>query len=134
MANERYIALVEKLIEMSKKNALVWKYLDTESDLCNGMDWKVKPNDMFALLGDLSNTVYFDSENSFVCHRDGTYLVLFMKASSTTPSLYVVPHTYKGVVVLRPGEYGEYNTRLFNIVKSSFPHADTFIEKFLSEE
>lgn len=134
MVNDKYIALVEKLIKMSKKNALSWKYLDTESDLCDGMDWKVTPTAVFALLGDLSDTVYFDGENSFVCRRDGTYLVLFMEASSTTPSLYVVPHTYKGVVVLKPGEYGEYTTRLFNIVKSSFPHADSFIDKFLSEE
>lgn len=134
MANERYIAFVEKLIEMSKKNALPWKYLDTAADLCAGMDWTVESSSIFVMLGEPARTKHFDSENSFVCHRDGTYLVLFTRANGAMPSLYIVPHTYKGIVVLKPEEYGEYVTRLFNIVKSSFPHADTFIDKFLSEE
>lgn len=134
MVSEKYIAFIEKLIEMTKRNALAWSYLDTEPDLCKGMEWTVDTRDVLSIFADVTNVKRYDDEESFVCRREGTYIVLFMKSNSATPSLYVIPHTYKSVAILKPDEYGEYITRLYNLVKSGFPQADTFIDTFLSEE
>lgn len=134
MANTKYISFVEKLIELTKKNAIGWSYLDTEPELCKGMEWAVDTRDVYSLFGEMVHIKHYDGENSFAAHKEGTYIVLFTKNNSTMPLLYVVPHTYKGVVVLKPDEYGEYITRLFNLVKSGFPHADNFIDDFLSAE
>ena len=39
--------------------------------------------------------------------------------------------TYKKEVEFSPDEYGEYITRLLNLVQSQFPSADAFIDDFL---
>lgn len=134
MANEKYVAFIEKLIEMTKMRKLAWAYLDKNDTLCKGMEWKTETRSLLMMLDDTISTKHFDSENSFVCRRGSTYVVLLMKSGVSVPALYVVPNTYKGVVVLRADDYGEYITRLFNLVKSGFPHADTFIDEFLAEE
>lgn len=43
----------------------------------------------------------------------------------------VILETYKKVVEFSPDEYGEYITRLLNLVQSQFPSADAFIDDFL---
>ena len=56
----------------------------------------------------------------------------FSYVSTNQPaSLFIVPETYKKVVEFSPDEYGEYITRLLNLVQSQFPSADAFIDDFL---
>lgn len=46
-------------------------------------------------------------------------------------TLYVIPRTFKKVVILSPDLYGEFITRLLNLVQSKFPSGDAFIDSFL---
>ena len=135
MDNINYAAFIDKVINMTKEHALSWAYLDTEEALCKGMNWMATSRETsFLALTDILVAKHFDEENSFVCCRDDTYIVLFVGARNSLPTLYVIPYTYKGSVVLKPEEYGEYTTRLHNLVKRQFPHADNFIADFLAEQ
>lgn len=135
MDNNNYISFIDKVIDMTKEHALSWAYLDTEEALCKGMNWQATSREnAFLSLTDVLVTKHFDDENSFVCCKSDTYLVLFVGSRSSLPVLYVIPYTYKGYVILKPEEYGEYITRLHNLVKRQFPHADDFIASFLSEQ
>lgn len=77
-------------------------------------------------------------QRTFEGHRnsiivDGLRSNKLLKDVSTNQpaSLFIVPETYKKVVEFSPDEYGEYITRLLNLVQSQFPSADAFIDDFL---
>ena len=53
---------------------------------------------------------------------------------TTTSTDFIVPGTYKKIVELAPEDYGEYITRLLNLVQSQFPSADAFIDDFLKDK
>ena len=57
--------------------------------------------------------------------------ILSYVSTNQPASLFIVPETYKKVVEFSPDEYGEYITRLLNLVQSQFPSADAFIDDFL---
>lgn len=136
MADTKYIDFIEKVITKTKENDLEWAYLDTEPDLCKAMNWLpastsapwfLQPNANFL------STLCKDAE-SFVCKYRSTFIVLLVNSDSSLPIMFVIPKEYKGIVQLLPGEYGEYTTRLHNLIKKRFPHGDQFIDDFLTEE
>lgn len=122
MAEKKYIGFIEKLIKQTKANELEWAYLDSYDPLFKNMRW----TDNFI---EMPN---FDTEKSFFTNINSYYVVLLTDMNSFT-DLYVVPSTYKNVRVLKAEEYGEYTTRLYNLVRSRFPDAEAFITKFLNE-
>ena len=70
---------------------------------------------------------------SFACDKVvQTYVVLYVW-NNNPAKLYVVPNTYKKVVKLEPDEYGEYITRLLNLVQSQFPSGEAFIDSILNQ-
>lgn len=133
MAEKRYIKFIEKLIEETKKTNLKWDYLDSNKPLCYSMNWaggNVLTTMAVALSGNTDTVFRFDKENSFCCKIRDNYVVLFVEDSNPA-TLYVIPPTFRSIVQLTPDEYGEYVTRLFNLVQSQFPSADAFIDSFL---
>ena len=62
----------------------------------------------------------------------GFVLTIFVSIRTSKISK-ILKHTetYKKVVEFSPDEYGEYITRLLNLVQSQFPSADAFIDDFL---
>ena len=72
----------------------------------------------------------FNTEDSFYANKNGTNIVIYVSTNQPA-SLFIVPETYKKVVEFSPDEYGEYITRLLNLVQSQFPSADAFIDDFL---
>ena len=134
MSNTNYIAFIERIIEMTKSNSLRWDYLDKKIELYQGMDW-IQTKTRFDGFFGTKEVEYpnFDDENSFYAQIDGTYIVLRV-CDKKPANLYVVPYTYKKVVKLSADIYGEYITRLMNIVQSKFPSAENFIDAFLKNE
>ena len=118
MELKTYIAFVEKLIADTKNGSIEWVYLDTEVGFCKNMGlWD---------FGDFE----FDTSLSFYTKQQSTHLAI-VQSRSKPAELYVVPPTFKNVVLLQSSNLGEYVTRLQNVVASKFPAADTFIEDFL---
>lgn len=135
MDNNTYVMFIEKVIAMTKKNELKWKYLDTDEKLCKGMNWRPSNKDNILLsVTESMIAKHFDDENSFMCCKNDVYFVLFVGNNNTIPTLHIIPYTYKGTVMLKPDIYGDYITRLHNLVKRQFPHADNFIMDFINEK
>ena len=132
MDNEKYISFLKKIIEDTKENKIQWRYLDSNISLYEGMEW-TKMKTEFGLFPPKEH-VYpnFDTENSFYTSIIDTYVVLLVHINQPA-ILYVVPKTYKKVVVLNPDEYGELITRLLNLVESQFPTGENFIEEYVSK-
>lgn len=132
MDNERYVFLLEKIIEDTKENKVVWHYLDSNYSLYEGMNW-TKTKTEFGFFP-AKEKVYpnFDVENSFYTLIRDTYIVLLVY-SNQPAILYVVPKTYKRVVALSPDKYGELITRLLNLVESKFPDGEDFIEEYIGK-
>ena len=128
-----YIAFIEQIIEMTKNNSLTWDYLDSHTKLYQGMKWTQSRTQFDVFLGSKEvERPNFDDENSFYTKIDNTYIVLYARDKSPA-NLYVVPYTYKNVVIMTADMYGEYITRLMNIVQSKFPSAKSFIDSFLNK-
>lgn len=135
MANneERYIVFLEEILRKTKEKEISWKYLDGEQWLYKGMNW-VKRYSRFGISGEqVTLRPGFDTENSFYCVIQGTYLVLLVQ-SDQPATFYIVPGTLKNVVILTADEYGALITRLLNIVRSFFPDGETFIDAILKEK
>lgn len=118
MELKTYIAFVEKLIADTKIGDIEWVYLDTQTKFCNAMD--------FWHFGEFT----FDTARSFYTKQNSTHLAI-VQSGSKPADLYVIPPTFKNIVVLQSSDLGEYVTRLQNVVASQFPAADTFIQDFL---
>lgn len=133
MAEKKYLDFIRKIIQQTKENVLQWDYLDTNKPLYEGMGWvnkKINYNFFYSNTETISPN--FDVEDSFFTRIDGMSVVLFVRQEELA-KLYVVPNTYRKVVILTPDEYGEYITQLFNIVQSKFPNAELFIDEFLGK-
>ena len=82
----------------------------------------------------MKKTYIRHEENSFYAKINETYVVLRVRRANLPADLYVVPYTYKRVVKMAADEYGEYITRLMNLVQNEFPDGKSFIDKLLAEE
>lgn len=133
MAEKKYLDFIRKIIQQTKENVLQWDYLDTNKPLYEGMGW-VNKKINYNFLSPSTETILpnFDVEDSFFTRIDGMSVVLFVQHGELA-KLYVVPNTYRKVVILTPDEYGEYITQLFNVVQSKFPNAESFIDEFLGK-
>lgn len=132
MADDRYANFLEKVLELTKSCTLSWKYLDGNKSLCEGMKWIRTFSGVGAFL--ISNDVIFDfnTEKSFYCRSDDTYVVLLVDGTQPA-NIYIVPSTFKNIVFLSAEIYGDIITRLLNVVQSQFPDGETFIDNFLKE-
>ena len=115
---------MQSLITKTKSKKIIWKYLDGNKTLCDAMGWLEHD-----VLFDVTHPT-FDIENSFYFEADGTFVVLYV-ADNNPPEVYVLPYTFRNGRCITANEYGEYITRLSNIVKMQFPSADRFIEDFV---
>ena len=133
MSNEKNIKVIEKIIDQTKKHQIKWDYLDNKPEIYQGMEWIRTKTQFDAFLGTKEKEyLAFDRENSFYTCLKNTYIVIKSPINSPA-SLYIVPETFKKVVVMPAGEYGEYVTYLLNLVHSQFPDARDFIDDFLND-
>ena len=130
MAEQKYVDFIEGIINRTKEKKISWRYLDSNESLYEGMRW-TKTRSEYVMFGTNKEVTSpdFDVESSFYAAIRNMFVVIYVWGSHPA-KLYVVPNTYKKVVTLTPDEYGEYITRLLNIVQSQFPNAETFIEEF----
>lgn len=134
MADQRYVAFIEGLIQQTKEKKLSWRYLDQNERLYAGMGWTRAKATYGLFTGGHEELVHdFNREDSFFANIGDMYVVLYVWGSQPA-KLYVVPNTYKKVTTLTPEEYGEHITRLLNLVQSQFPSAEAFIDKFLGNQ
>lgn len=129
---DKYTEFLEEILRRTKENKLSWNYLDKANSLYEGMNWTRRSTE-YGLFGKQVNLYPdFDTENSFYCSIDKTYLVLLV-CNNQPATFYVVPATFKNVVILAADEYGGLITRLLNLVRSFFPDGEVFIDSFLRE-
>ena len=135
MADQRYIDFIEAIIERTKNNQLDWYYLDKNESLYKGMEWTKTTIEygLFPTSGKEKIVADFNQEDSFYAHLGEMYIVIYVWRDQPA-KFYIVPNTYKKVTCLTPDEYGDYITRLLNLVQSQFPNAETFIDSFLKKE
>lgn len=132
MADQRYVDFLNKLIDETKNRKIGWKYLDTNKPLYNGMEWTETTHEFNLFAGSTEKvSINFNKEDSFYANENGTYIVIYVLGNQPA-KLYVIPETYKKIVILNPDEYGEYITRLLNLVQSQFPNAEAFIDDYLN--
>ena len=133
MADQRYIKFIEYIISLTKQAEISWKYLDSNKALYESMHWVTEGEEKWSLLGNRT-VLYpeFNREESFYVGINDANVVLLVR-NSEPASMYVVPYTYKKVVQLDADEYGEYITRLHNLVESQFPDGETFIDNLLAQ-
>lgn len=134
MVDQRYVNFLNKLIIDTKNKQIRWKYLDTNNELYEGMEWTKTSTEFGVFFGNKEKIVPdFNREDSFYTREKSTFIVIYVRGNQPA-RLYVVPETYKKVITLTPDEYGEHITRLLNLVQSQFPSADTFIDDFLNNK
>lgn len=131
MAEKKYIEFLNKLIDDTKERKIDWKYLDKNKTLYEGMNW-TKVSSVLGLFSGEKEKTYadFNVEDSFYTIVNETYIVIYVYGTQPA-TLYVIPGTFKKVVILSPDLYGEFITRLLNLVQSQFPSGDAFIDSFL---
>lgn len=134
MAEKKYIDFLNKLIDDTKERKIEWKYLDKNKTLYEGMNW-TKVSSVLGLFSGEKEKTYadFNVEDSFYTIVNETYIVIYVYGTQPA-TLYVIPSTFKKVVILSPDLYGEFITRLLNLVQSQFPSGDAFIDSFLKSE
>lgn len=134
MANGKNILFIEKLIEETKIKKIKWDYLVNNEDLYRGMGW-VRNKEEYDFFLDRVEKVLpgFDVENSFYTEINNINIVLLSKTKAPA-DLYVVPDTYRRSIRIPSKDFGEYITRLMNIVQSQFPNAADFMKSYLNDE
>lgn len=134
MVDNKLVSFILKIIQRTKEKKMEWKYLDENRTLYEGMGWaNKKVNHGFFSPTTETITPNFNIEDSFFTRIGDMCIVIYVR-NDTPASLFVVPNTYKKVVVLTPDEYGDYITQLLNLVESQFPNAESFIDDFLDEK
>lgn len=137
MGENNYINFLEKLIKLTKDQQIVWHYLDSNKPLCRNMNWMEGESTFSAITVALSgrneHLFEFDTERSFYSKIDENYIVLYTETSNPAV-MFVIPPTFKKIIKFSPDEYGDYITRLLNLVESQFPSADAFIDDFLKDD
>lgn len=133
MANDKYVDFILGITQQTKDKKLNWRYLDTNKALYEGMGWANTKTE-FALFsgGKEVTTPDFNQEDSFFTNIGDMFIVIYVWRDQPA-KMFVVPSTYKKVVTLTPDEYGEYITKLLNLVQSQFPNAETFIDNYVSK-
>lgn len=131
MAEKKYVEFLNKLIDDTKKRKIEWKYLDKNKIIYEGMNW-TKTSNLLSIFAGEKETICadFNVEDSFYTIASETYIVIYVYGTQPA-SLYVIPKTFKKIVFLSPEIYGEFITRLLNLVQSQFPSGDAFIDSFL---
>ena len=134
MVDQRYIDFIEKIISKTKEKNLNWRYLDSNKELYENMGWTNSRSEYDILMREKIFLIpKFNTDDSFYTNINNMYVVIYVWENQPA-KLYIVPPTYKKVTTLPPDEYGEYITRLLNLVQSQFPNAEAFIDNFLNEE
>ncbi len=135
MADQRYIDFIEAIIKRTKAREIRWSYLDKNESLYKGMEWTSTKTvySAYPISGKEVVVPDFNQEDSFCAPLGEMYIVIYVWRDRPA-KLYIVPKTYKKVTVLPADEYGEYITRLSNLVQSQFPNAEIFIDTFLEKE
>ena len=128
MADSNYVKFLDVLINTTKSKKLQWAYLDSNKELIKGMNWCTSP--LFSTIFSGEADPIFNVEDSFYAKSENTYIVIYVSGNNPA-SLYIIPNTFKKIVLLSADEYGDQITRLLNLVQSLFPSADAFIDKFL---
>lgn len=134
MVDNKLVSFILKIIQQTKEKKMEWKYLDENRTLYEGMGWANKKVN-YGFFSPTTETITpnFNIEDSFFTRIGDMCIVIYVR-NDTPASLFVVPNTYKKVVVLTPDEYGDYITQLLNLVESQFPNAESFIDDFLDEK
>ena len=132
MAEIKYTNFIKKVIQLTKEHKISWEYLDSNKKLYTGMNWtkveyRLLSHDKEVIIPD------FNIEDSFYARIDDTYLAIYVW-NNQPARLYVIPYTFKKITVLTPDEYGEYITRLCNLVQRQFPNSESFIDGFLTQD
>lgn len=130
MVEQKYVKFITALINATKNDAIEWSYLDSNKLLCQGMHWVKATTFYDNLVGNSSPTPDFNVESSFYTSQDDGYIALYVSGNDPA-ELYIIPGTFKSVVHMSADQYGEYITRLLNIVHSKFPSGDAMIDQFM---
>lgn len=132
MDEKKYYNFLMKLIAETKNGKIEWNYLDKDLELCRQMGWAERLDPFSnALLGGNNPACFFNKDSSFYCNLNRTYIVLFVKENDPV-ILYIIPYTLKNIGVMNPEKFGQYTTRLLNLVRSQFPSAEAFVDEFLA--
>ena len=130
MADQKYVNFITALINATKNDSIEWSYLDSNKLLYQGMRW-VKATTIYDnLIGNTSPMPDFNVESSFYTTQEDGYIALYVHGN-TPAELFIIPGTFKSVVHMSADQYGEYITRLLNIVHSKFPSGDAMIDQFM---
>jgi len=129
---DRYAEFLEKILQQTKDDKLMWHYLDENESLYKGMNWTRRSTHIGPLGEQVMLRPGFDIENSFYCRINQTSLVILVQ-NGRPASFYIVPSTFKKVVALTADEYGNLITRLLNLVQTLFPDGESFIDSFLQD-
>ena len=133
MANNKYIDFILGITQQTKDKKLNWRYLDTNKTLYEGMGWVNTKTEFGLFSGNKEiTTPDFNQEDSFFTNIGDMFIVIYVWRDQPA-KMFVVPNTYKKVVTLTPDEYGEYITKLLNLVQSQFPNAESFIDNYISK-
>lgn len=130
MAEQKYVKFITALINATKNDTIEWSYLDSNKLLCQGMHWVKATTFYDNLVGNTSPTPDFNVESSFYTSQDDGYIALYVYGNEPA-ELFIIPGTFKSVVHMSADQYGEYITRLLNIVHSKFPSGDAMIDQFM---
>lgn len=132
LVGDRYATFLEEILQKTKGNNLKWNYLDENKSLYEGMNWTKSSTHIGPFGEQVKLHPNFDIENSFYCRIEGTFLVILVQ-NNKPATFYIVPNTFKKVVVLKADEYGNLITRLLNLVQSFFPDGEAFIDSILRD-
>lgn len=134
--------VLDKLIELTKKNILTWEYLDCYKVLCNELNYEgVSPTQNYTNLkiftAITSSKKMFDSDNSFVTKINDNYIILYCNIDNNDNEktlderliFMLVPRTFKDV--FRCSSDGNL-LRLHSLVKSYFPSAKDIANDILN--
>lgn len=133
MADQKYVNFITALINATKNDSIEWSYLDSNKLLYQGMRW-VKATTIYDnLIGNTSPMPDFNVESSFYTTQEDGYIALYVHGNNPA-ELFIIPGTFKSVVHMSADQYGEYITRLLNIVHSKFPSGDAMIDSFISSK
>lgn len=132
MRKKEYKLFLRRLIEKSKAQQIKWRYLDSNVELCRGIKLYQEP--LSSMTTTSSGKFCFNVENSYYVGfpKENMFVALIVKTDLSDAALYIIPNTFKNVLVLSFSDYGDLITRLANIIKSQLPNPEDFIDYYLS--
>ncbi len=124
--NDNIKNFIEKLIEKTSKNEILWKYLDTNETLCKVTN--LKP---LLFVFDVNNSFYTSVETGFIIIYKSLPTSNEKKPLSLQLNLYLVPSSYRDYKYIPNDTYGEDIVRLHTIIRSKFPSTDDIMKEIL---